>query len=451
MEILIFSAASLALGIGLAVVWIKIHDRRANLPTQDRRSATRGSLPVAASALEATSVPIVSPTQVVVTSGDQEVMSLMVLDDANFTVERLRGATKLPKQVFSGALAPLVEPLMQAAPSVGTAAMAHSNKFMEVVINGRMLAASDGNGLRAIAKAGKGFEHARLYEPSGLQNVANAAAIWQIASVIVAQKHLADISATLKRVESKVEGIQSFLEESRFAVIKSAMNYLDVARKTVGSGEFLDRTRDQLEHFDVELDRASMALIDQIQRESKSELERDKVGCEGEYKSALDKHKRLGRLAEELTLCNEVRLVNWYLCSVYPDRSKILTPRLDQIRKSLDEAKMLTDRLSYSADTDCAKIDATFTFDNTINERRLEIRSVAHNGRYALQEGLRRSKEIILKLEAVHADRQGINRLIVETKDGHLSAVYLCDEQPASNTPDLPPSAVPETTDKARD
>lgn len=176
-----------------------------------------------------------SPAQVVVTSGDKEVMSMMVLDAADATM-KLLSATQLQPEAIPDALKSLVESLVQVAPSVGTAAMINSSKLMEVVINGELLAASDGNGLRAIAKAGKGFEHARLYEPSNLQNMANAAAIWQIASVVVAQKHLADISATLKRVESKVESIQCFHEEKRFSDIGKTMSYLEDANMAIESG-----------------------------------------------------------------------------------------------------------------------------------------------------------------------------------------------------------------------
>lgn len=414
-EMVIVSAACLGLGIGLTVVWMKIRARRAGTSPHDGHP-------------EAPFPAIVSPVKVVVASGDQEVMSMTILDDSNPNMELLRNATRLPQGAVSGALKSLVEPLMQATPSVVTAAATHSTQLMEVVINGQMLAATDGNGLRAIAKAGKGFEHARLYEPSNLQNIANAAAIWQLASVVVAQKHLADISATLKCVETKVDGIQSFLEEERLAVIKSAMNYLEVARRAVESGEFLERTRGELERFDIELDRVSMSLVEQAKRESRTELRRDSVGCEGEYTSALSKHKGLSRIGEELALCNEARLANWYLCSIYPDSSKILEPRLEQIKKSIKEIGSLEGRLSKSVKDDCALIDAKFTLDSTINKRRFDVKSAAKAGKHALQNGLRRSEEIVLKLEAIRADRQAINRLVIETKNGVPSAVYLCQE-----------------------
>lgn len=434
MEVLFASLVSLVVGVGLAIVWMKRSATSEGTTTGNKQAVeapeqqalvqkkNEASIP----APEATSVSHVAPTQVVVTDGDREVMSMTVLMDADAATKQLQRATKLPGQAVSGPLRSLIEPLLQAAPSVGTAAMANSGKLMEVVINGQMLAASDGNGLRAIAKAGKGFEHAKLYEPNNLQNVANAAAIWQIASVVVAQKHLADISASLKRVESKVEGVQSMLEEERFAVIRSAMNYLDVARKAVECGEFLERTRSEMERFDVELDRAGMTLVEQLRREAGRALERDTVGCEGEYLSAYNKHQELSRLAGVLTLCNEVRLVNWYMCSVYPDNSKILAPRLEQISKRLSDDRLLQELLLKSVKADCELIDADFTSAETIDLRRSKVKSVANEGQLALDEGFKRCGEIATKLEKVRADRQEISRLVVETRDGAPMAAYLC-------------------------
>ena len=195
--------------------------QREAVPSQSKRSApTPATVGIAATTLPQ-ELAIVMPNQIVVTDGDDEVFSMMLLDNDQTARNWLQSATPLAFDGTSKVVSRLIEPLMQVAPSVGTAVMAGNSKLMEVVINGPLLAASDGNGLRAIAKAGKGFEHARLFEPKNLQNVANAAAIWQIVSAVVAQKHLADISATLQRMENKVASIQASLEDARYAVIRS--------------------------------------------------------------------------------------------------------------------------------------------------------------------------------------------------------------------------------------
>ena len=423
MELVLVAVVCVLLGVGGAVIWMR---RRGPPPAAGQVPATAAPpLPTAVHQTPAEPVTVM-PSQVVVSDGDREIMSLTLLDDADAARKQLTRATPLPTQAVSGLLGRMIEPLMQAAPSAGVAAMANSSTLMEVVINGPMLAASDGNGLRAIAKAGKGFEHARLFEPTTLQTVANVAAIWQLASIVVAQKHLADISAALRRVESKVDGIQSFLEEERLAVIRSAMKYLETAKQAIEAGEFLAGTRDKLETFDIELDRAGMTLLDQIERESAAALERDSVGCEGEYQSALAKHTRLKRLVGELTLSNEVRLANWYVCSVYPDNSKMLASRLEQIKKDIDQAKALKDRLAKALEHDCGLIDAKWTSDKVIEQRRAEVSEVGRLGQIKLQNSLSHHEAIILKIESVRAERNRPSRLIVETKDGMPAAVYMC-------------------------
>lgn len=358
---------------------------------------------------------------------------MTVVDEARLTT-LTRHAAKADAKAFSRVL----EPIMQVAPSMATAAMAGSSQLMEVVVNGPLVAAADGNGLRAFTMGANGIqEHARLFEPSNLQNVANAAAIWQLASVVVAQKHLADISATLKRVESKVDGIQSFMEEQRLAVIQSVMHYLDDTRKALGRGEFLERTRDKLEDFDIELERAGMSLASQIRRESESALEHDTAGCEGEYISALAKHRGIKQHVDELTLCNEVRLANWYLCSLYPDRSEMLGSRLAQIRKATEQTDGLRASLERTMDADCLQIDAIFTSDETIAQRRREVRSMSAAA--AFQDSKTRCDQIVLRMGAVAADRKAPQRLIIEAMDGKPTVVYLCHEQATGLGPNLPP------------
>src|SRR5690606_24755771 len=211
--------------------------------------------------------------------------------------KQVAGMSRHAPSTFGRAL----EPLMQVAPSMATAGMANSRQLMEVVINGPLVAAADGNGFRAMTMGANGVQqNARLFEPKALQNVANAAAIWQLASFAVAQKHLADISATLQHVEGKDVGNQSMNEEERTTLIDGALKYIHSARHAMQQGEFLDRTRDKLEDFEIQLEQAGTTLLRQIGRESKSELEVDTVGCEGEYQSALAKHRALAACAAEL-------------------------------------------------------------------------------------------------------------------------------------------------------
>ncbi|WP_144815139.1 hypothetical protein [Aerolutibacter ruishenii] len=385
--------------------------------------------PVEVEALAVPEEPEV-PTRLVLAVDDEPVFAMTMLDEAEGS-KQIAGLSRHAPSAFGRAL----EPLMQVAPSMATAGMAGSRQLMEVVINGPLVAAADGNGLRAMTMGANGVQqNARLFEPKALQNVANAAAIWQLASVAVAQKHLADISATLKRVEDKIAGIQSMLEEERAALIDGALKYIHSARQAMQQGEFLDRTRDKLEDFEIQLEQAGTTLLRQIERESKSELERDTVGCEGEYQSALAKHQALAARAAELVACAEVRLANWYLCSLYPDRSKMLESRMQQIQQFMAQVARVQKQLSGALDADCEKIDARFTSDETIAERRTHVRNEAKSGKEALSKGAKRCATIIERVQAVADDRSSTSRLLIETNGKTPTAVYLAHEKPT-----LPP------------
>ena len=418
--ILIIIGAFATLALGAITLGIKFGKQRTIEKDVNNSSAPTIPAPRAASS------PPTQSTGLVVKDCEREVMEITILDDTSASDAQLASMTNLPQKSVHHALKKMIEPLLQVAPTTGTAIAANSSKLMEVVINGELLAASDGNGYRAIAKATKGFEHARLHEPSNLQNAANAAAIWQLVSVVVAQKHLADISAAIQRIESQIGEIQTSLEDDRSAIIKSVIDYLSDAREAIEKGEFLERTRTELERFDFELNKVEHKLNTQIMRESKKELERDKVGCGGEYRSALAKHKRLSSLTDELVLCNETRLANWYLCSLYPDDSEMLIPRLSKIKDSLDETQRINEQLVRTVEEDCALVSGTFTTNNTVHERRSEIRYEHKLSNRKLTSSIKRNNDALVRIETIHADRRSTSRFIVEAKDGAPTNIYFC-------------------------
>lgn len=123
----------------------------------------------------------------------------------------------------------------QAAPILFAAKEVASKQIMEVVLNGTLSKAADGNGLRAFSRTfdGKFEEHARLFHPEKLQGIVGVGAIWQIASVIVAQKHLADINKRLEELQGSVEHIINFLETERKSRLLSVYESLKELTKSL--------------------------------------------------------------------------------------------------------------------------------------------------------------------------------------------------------------------------
>ena len=111
---------------------------------------------------------------------------------------------------------------------------------------------------------------ARLFEIGNLQNVINAAAIWQVASVLVAQKHLADISSKLDEINDNIIALSQFLEDQRESRIRSAYDYLGQAYRALGSGELSGAVRNELENCERDL----LEIQHHIEKEYRQRVEK---------------------------------------------------------------------------------------------------------------------------------------------------------------------------------
>lgn len=83
--------------------------------------------------------------------------------------------------------------------------------------------AKDGSGLLGFIMGEKGIEkQARIFEPEKLQNLVNTGVLMNLASTLVAQKHLADINQKLNDLNKGIKDIKKFLENERDSKIRAA-------------------------------------------------------------------------------------------------------------------------------------------------------------------------------------------------------------------------------------
>ena len=107
-------------------------------------------------------------------------------------------------------------------PSLATKFETVKNQIVSINIDPRKLTlAKDGNGLRGMVhgvnKDGKFgvTENVRIFEANTLKQVINSGVIFNLASTVVAQKHLADINEKLKEIQKGINEIRHFLEDER--------------------------------------------------------------------------------------------------------------------------------------------------------------------------------------------------------------------------------------------
>lgn len=109
------------------------------------------------------------------------------------------------------------------------------NQIVSINIDPRKLTpAKDGNGLRGMVhgvnKDGKFgvTENVRIFEANTLKQVINSGVIFNLASTVVAQKHLADINEKLKEIQKGINEIRHFQEDERRSKIDATVKLLNL-------------------------------------------------------------------------------------------------------------------------------------------------------------------------------------------------------------------------------
>ncbi|WP_165087544.1 hypothetical protein [Caballeronia sp. SBC2] len=265
--------------------------------------------------------------------------------------------------------------MLQAAPSILVAGKASGKRLMEVVVSGDLAAAADGNGLRGFTIGAGGIkEHARLFEVSNLQTMINAAAIWQVASVVVAQKHLADISQKLDEIKEAVHGISQFLNGQRKARIEATYDYLVQAYQAIRAGELPNSVRNQLEACERDL----LEIQHQLHKEYLDKAERRVMHKEtaGTGDLAADigiKIDELDELTRDMALCLKTRIAAWHVLSLYPGEPQLKLARRASIQKSVDAFQSLAQFLTNQINLDISGVKSWVNFNSTLDERKARL------------------------------------------------------------------------------
>lgn len=270
--------------------------------------------------------------------------------------------------------------VFQAVPTVLVEEGHRGKHLMEVVINGDLIRAKGGEGFRAWAVDGNGkiAEHATLFEPEKLQQMVNAAAIWQIASLVVAQKHLADISAKLDEIREGVQDIRRFLDEERRGQVLGTMKYLKQVSTTISKGDFSPAIRNQLENCERELLQIQEHLQQELLHQSSESIEhKEWFGTKDLQMETVTKYERLQNLAKDIRLTLKTRVLAWYVLSLYPGEVALKKARMEELLHSAEELKASLQSIEKRAEKDCEQLSSWLNRDTTLAIRRTEVREAA--------------------------------------------------------------------------
>jgi len=311
------------------------------------------------------------PSQIII--GESPSNPLVTIEAIELSSPAYRQAKRVNHSV--GALARLSS-LVQAAPAVLVAGEAAGKRLMEVVVNGDLVKAADGNGLLGFTKgaSGKIKEHARLFETSNLQNMINAAAIWQIASVVVAQKHLADISQKLDEIKKGVESISRFLDTQRRVRVQSTYEYLGQARMAIEAGELPASVRTELEACERDLLEIQLHLEKEFEAKIKARVEhKEMMGTKDLTADIHTKIDALDLLAQDISTCMRTRIAAWHVLSLYPGEPHLKAARRQSIEQGIKSFQALSPTFRATVDEEIAGVKSFWNFASTLESRKREL------------------------------------------------------------------------------
>ncbi len=224
-----------------------------------------------------------------------------------------------------------LNPLLSAVPLAAIGENIATTKYMVVQCTGALTKAVDGEGLRAIVRDGKKIlEQARLFSPEQLTRIVTVGAVWQIASIVVAQKHLHDINEKLQVIGRKVEEIHKFQKNERISKILTCRKYFQQIYEDIKQENLSTNTQ-----ISIELQCVKMQEI-----EEQLCLEMEGIAREvSENQFGEDFDEMLQNWAEnmqELMVCIETRIVGYRLMAIGSEDPNFVDNRLGGVWRDIE-------------------------------------------------------------------------------------------------------------------
>lgn len=276
-----------------------------------------------------------------------------------------------------------LNPLLQAIPSLITKENVDTTQYVVTSIPLESLTRVKGSDdeFRAIVRGtnGKITEHAKLTSADNLKSIVNATALWQIASVAVAQKHLADISQKLTEIKKTVDDIHQHLQDKRETNMTGAIDYFKQIAPSILAGELRDSYQHQIEKYEGDLLSIENHLskdVVKLNAEIQHLKDSDMFGTAG-MKLKIEEHQnKISNLYEQLLLCIQARACGWQLLLAFPQTEQTTKNRKKDIVESLSMLNVdngIVKNTITEMDKKIRDLSATTNTALTLNTRKLEL------------------------------------------------------------------------------
>ena len=226
-----------------------------------------------------------------------------------------------------------LSPLLSAVPLAAISGNLATTKYMAVQLAGDLTKAADGVGFRAWTVNEFGIkEHAKLFSPSQLNGFIGGAAIWQIASIAVAQKHLADINRKLEDIGREIGKIVKHQEDERLSKI------LGCRKGFENASEDIEHNTDRLDGLEIVIENQIIEIF-KVEEHLKLDLKTTVDGLEkAELGEALNEQlENFVRLGEQLFLYIETRMVGYSLMAIVSKGERSVDNRLAKALRDVED------------------------------------------------------------------------------------------------------------------
>lgn len=261
---------------------------------------------------------------------------------------------------------------------------------MEVVINNPLANSAKGDFFLPFARGANGrvIEQAKLLNPSGLSSLVNAAAVWQVASVLVAQKHLADISAKLDEIKQGIDDLKNLIQDKMDGDIEGTYKYLRDVATTFERGEVPRFARMELEASRRHLLQIESGLTRMFNRRIEKTIDHKEIAGTGDlFRDTLRRYDDLDQIRVSLLTCLKAQALAWHVLSLFPGEETSAEIWKEGIMASIAKFAKMKSALANRANEDTKRFQAWLNRESTLEDRKVKIRSRAQRSAQSIEHG----------------------------------------------------------------
>ncbi|MDR1497081.1 MAG: hypothetical protein LBS59_01515 [Puniceicoccales bacterium] len=210
---------------------------------------------------------------------------------------------------------------------------------------------------------------------TALTGIANLMVFWQMATLLVAQKHIADIAGKLSKIQEDIEKISSFLDSARTARIQAIYDYLGQIYASVNHGDIPPSFRPQLEAAERDLLEIQHHLEASYAHTINAKTTHDELVGTGILKEKIEqKITTLHSLSNDITFCLKTRIASLFLLTLFPDEQRLKQNRWDSVNASIQRLRLLEHSARKEITHAINSISSNWNKKETLRSRKASLR-----------------------------------------------------------------------------